>query len=331
MRKRSLSRPRRRDFAEEDTLVLPGAAEAVQQAALELAAQQAAGEALAAEEALAPPGPERLVERVRPEDALPRLRALGFGQYAAVALATQFLEAERSGRPGHGLSRIAWLETLPGLDPAARPDRTLAEEGFERWVGNGTVGYLVLEAVVRAQLADPPTHARVIAVADCYPTGMLGHYARRLAEAGLVCAITATSPPRLAHPDGPPAADGGVPVAGTNPLCIAIPSSDGRPAVADVSMAKATWGDVLVGAARPEDVVPFGGEQAHKGFALALGLQLLVDALAGPPGGHGAVLIVARPEHDPVPGLRARADAAGGRLPGDSVWAPGDWARRAGG
>jgi len=61
--------------------------------------------------------------------------------------------------------------------------------------------------------------------------------------------------------------------------------------------------------------VPFGGEQAHKAFALAIGLQLLVDALV-PEAGHGAVLLVARPEADPLPELRARA--AGLRLPGDS-------------
>ena len=247
--------------------------------------------------------------RVAPDDALPRLQALGFGEYAARALRAHFLDAERTGRAGHGLSRIAWLENLPGLDPTARPERVVAEDGYERWEGRGTLGYLVLEAIVRAQLADPPVHARVIAASDCFPTGMLGHYARRLAEGGLVCAITATSPPRLAPPGGGPA------LAGTNPLAIAIPSSEGAPVVTDVSMAKANWGDVLIGAARPEDVVPFGGEQAHKAFALAVGLQLLVDALAGPPGGYGALLLVARPEHDPVPALRERA--AGVRLPGD--------------
>jgi len=48
-------------------------------------------------------------------------------------------------------------------------------------------------------------------------------------------------------------------------------------------------------------------------FALALGLQLLVDALAGD--GYGAVMVVAQPEADPVPALRARA--SGVRLPGD--------------
>ncbi len=79
-------------------------------------------------------------------------------------------------------------------------------------------------------------------------------------------------------------------------------------------MGAVTHGDVLRGAATPEELVPFGGEKAHKAFALALGLDLLVGALAGE--GYGAVLVVARPEADPVPALRERA--AGLRLPGDA-------------
>ena len=79
-------------------------------------------------------------------------------------------------------------------------------------------------------------------------------------------------------------------------------------------MGKVTHGDVLAGSAAREDLVPFGGDQAHKAFALALGLQLFVDALAG--NDHGALLLVARPESDPVPALRARA--RGLHLPGDS-------------
>jgi hypothetical protein len=79
-------------------------------------------------------------------------------------------------------------------------------------------------------------------------------------------------------------------------------------------MGAVTHGDVLAGTARPEELVPFGGPQAHKAFALAVGLQLLVDAL-NPEEGFGAVLVVARPLADPVPALRALAD--GTRLPGD--------------
>jgi (2R)-3-sulfolactate dehydrogenase (NADP+) len=196
---------------------------------------------------------------------------------------------------------------LPDLDPNAEPRRLAAEPGFERWDGNGALGYLTLARIVEAQLADPPSAARVVVASHCFPTGNLGYWVRRLADNGLVGVLTATSPARLAHPDGGPA------LAGTNPLAIGIPSSDGAPLVADVSMGKVTYGDVLRGAASSDDLVPFGGEQAHKAFALALGLQLLVDALAGE--GHGAVLVVARPEADPVPVLRERA--AGIRLPGD--------------
>jgi hypothetical protein len=74
-----------------------------------------------------------------------------------------------------------------------------------------------------------------------------------------------------------------------------------------------TYGEVLAGLADESDLAPFGGESAHKVFALAVGLQLLVDALAGED--HGAVLVVARPDHDPVPAFRALAE--GVRLPGD--------------
>ena len=103
-------------------------------------------------------------------------------------------------------------------------------------------------------------------------------------------------------------------LAGTNPLAIGIPSSDGRPLVSDTSMGKVTYGEVIAGRASAEELVPFGGEQAHKAFALAVGLQLLVDALVREPG-YGAVMVVARPEADPVPALRALA--AGVRLPGE--------------
>ena len=167
----------------------------------------------------------------------------------------------------------------------------------------------MLARIVEAQRFDPPERARLIVASRCFPTGYLGYWVRKLAEQGLVAALTATSPPRLAHPDG------GVPLAGTNPLAIAIPSSDGNPIVTDVSMGAVTYGDVLTGAATPDELVPFGGEQAHKAFALALGLQLLVDSLTGADG-YGAVLVVAPPAADPVPELRERA--AGLRLPGDS-------------
>lgn len=243
-----------------------------------------------------------------PDEARARLAALGFVDSQTDVLFEHFDAAERTGRAGHGYRRIEWLETWSGLPVDVRPQRTVAEPGYERWDGNGALGYLVLDEVVRAQVADPPPHARVVVCGDTFPTGMLGYWVRKLADGGLVGVLTATSPPRLGHPDGGPH------LTGTNPLAIAVPSSDGRHVVGDVSMGNLTYGDVLAGRAGADDLTPFGGPQAHKAFALAVGLQLLVDALA-PGEGYGAVMLVARPEADPVPAFRELA--AGVRLPGD--------------
>jgi LDH2 family malate/lactate/ureidoglycolate dehydrogenase len=243
-------------------------------------------------------------------EVLQTLTGLGFGEADARTLADHFLDAERRGKTGHGLSRVEWLATRPfELDPSARPRRLASEPGYERWDGNGALGYLTLAAIVEAQLADPPEHARLVVAQRTFPTGMLGYWGRKLANGGLVAALTATSPARLGHPEGGPK------LTGTNPLAIGIPSSEGEPLVSDVSMGRVTYGEVLAGEADEDELVPFGGEQAHKAFALAIGLQLLVDSLVPEPG-YGAVLLVARPEADPLPELRARA--TGLRLPGDS-------------
>ena len=241
--------------------------------------------------------------------AIARLRAAGLSERDAEVVVDHLSAADRAGRTGHGLARIAWLEGLLGdtVDPRGKPRRVERSDGFERWHGGGALGYLVLAAICDALLAAPPAGARVVVAEACFPTGVLGAWARRLADAGLVAVVTATSPRRLPHPEGGPA------LTGTNPIAIAIPSSDGRPVVADVSMGAVTHGDVLTGSARADELVPFGGRQAHKAFALAVGVELLVSALAGPE--PGALVVAAKPEHDPVPALRALAE--GRRLPGD--------------
>jgi LDH2 family malate/lactate/ureidoglycolate dehydrogenase len=240
---------------------------------------------------------------VQRDEGLSRLEALGFDRAAALTLWEHFDDAEQRGKLGHGYSRIPWLEGLEGYDAKAKPALVVDDDGYQRWNGNGAIGYLALAHAVTAQIADPPAHARLVVCERTFPTGMLGHHVRRLTEAGLVGVLTATSPARLGPPGGPK-------VAGTNPLAIGIPGG----VVVDVSMGAVTWGDVVAGLASEEQLVPFGGESAHKAFALALGLQLLVDSLVTQPG-HAAVLLVARPGSDPVPALRAAA--ADVRLPGD--------------
>ena len=132
---------------------------------------------------------------MREDEVLQTLRGLGFCEEDVRTLADHFLAAERRGKTGHGFSRVEWLATRPfELDPQARPRRLLDEPGYQRWDGNGALGYLTLGAIVTAQLADPPAHARLVVAQRCFPTGMLGYWVRLLAQGGLVAALTATSP-----------------------------------------------------------------------------------------------------------------------------------------
>lgn len=241
---------------------------------------------------------------MRPDE---RIAALGFSEADTATLAEHFLDAESRGKLGHGLARIDWLATQE-FDPAAQPAKTATYPGFDYWESRGAVGYLVLAAIC-AELAEAePWPVRVVA-ADAFPTGHLGYWVRWLAKTGLVAFLTATSPARLAHPDGDE------PLVGTNPIAIGLPNPEGDPIVVDVSPAKATYGDVLAGRAQPEDVVPFGGEHAYKSFALAVGLQGLVESFVGAK--SGIVLLAAKPEFDCfAAGMRERA--AGLRLPGDA-------------
>ncbi len=250
-----------------------------------------------------------------------RARALGYSEADARTLADHFLDAERRGKSGHGLvarSTGSSRSSTPIRPPGAV--RVAREAAYERWEGRGALGYLTLAAICDAQLADPPAGAgssspRTASRPACSATGCAGS-----PTGGLVAALTATSPARLGHPDGGP------PLAGTNPLAIGIPSSDGRPLVCDASMGEFTHGDVLTGRATEADLVPFGGEHAHKAFALALGFRLLVDSLAGD--GHGARSL-ARRRPGGRSGARAERARAAGRadLPGDQLSAPGRAAR----
>lgn len=244
---------------------------------------------------------------MQPDEARARLAALGFGPRDVATLFAHFDDAEQRGKLGHGHSRIEWLETQE-LDPSTRPVKTASLPGFDYWEARGALGYLVL-AEICAELAEAePWPVRVVA-ADVFPSGHLGYWVRWLAEAGLVAALTASSPRRLPHPDG------GEPLVGTTPLAIGLPNPEGEPIVVDVSMGKVTYGDVIRGAARPEELVPFGGEQAYKAFALAVGLEGLIASFVGD--SHGIVLVAAKPEFAHF-AAELRERAGGLRLPGEA-------------
>jgi LDH2 family malate/lactate/ureidoglycolate dehydrogenase len=271
------------------------------------------------------------IDRAR-DALLHRARSLGFAARDAALLADHFLDAELCGAPTHGLERLRWLAGQRGIDPSARPRLLERTEGRARYDGAGAAGYIALAEAIDRELEDGPPAARLLVVSHCFPTGRLGYFAERAASRGAVCLLCATSTPRIVHPAGGP------PLLGTNPFCLALPDAH-PPLVVDVSMGQVTYGEVLTAAAagrslpggaaaRPDGdeerdpiaivedragIRPFGGELAHKGFALAMIVELLCAALAGADG-HAAVALLARPESEPTAGMRQLM--GGRRMPG---------------
>jgi len=263
---------------------------------------------------------------------LERAGRLGFGPPQSAELVAQFLESELRGAAGHGIERLRWLAGLPDLQPGAAARPLERSDSIARWDAAGALGYLALSDALDAEIADPPSGARLVVVRGAFPTGRLGHYAERMAGAGLVCLLTATSTRRVAHPAGGP------PVVGTNPLCLGVPGQP-DPQVIDVSMGRTTYGAVLKASATgsplppgtaihadgspaydPAEVIaddagllPFGADQAYKGFALASLVELLCGTLAGTDV-HSAVALVAQPLAVP-PDLRTMLGDR--RAPGD--------------
>ena len=261
-----------------------------------------------------------------------RLQALGFDGRVAALIGEHYVDAELRGATTHGLERLRWLAGQGGIDPAARPIQIERTDSVSRWDAASAAGYAALADVLAAEVRTPPTGARLVVVERCFPTGRLGWFAERVAADGLVCLLTATSPARIAHPGGGP------PILATSPLCLAVPGAP--PAVIDVSMGRITYGEVLAAAATgdrlppgsgvrpdgsPEDdpaeiaadragIRPFGGDQAHKGLALAALVELLVGAVSAGQG-YAAVALLAAPRSDAAGRIRGLFD--GRRFPGD--------------
>lgn len=124
----------------------------------------------------------------------------------------------------------------------------------------------------------------------------LSHLVLPLAEAGLIGLALANAPASIAPPGG------AKPVLGTNPLAFAVPRADGPPMVLDQSASAVTKTKVMMhrdrGEAIPEgwaidrngqpttdpeagllgSMAPAGG---HKGFGIALVVEVLAAALSG--------------------------------------------------
>jgi len=229
-------------------------------------------------------------------------RSHGASPAEAAQFADVLVEAELRGRPTHGLNRVAGI--LRWLAERAPDEPAIAEERGPRVVidGRDQSGYLVAAFAVdqAVRVAMEQGHA-LVAVRNTRHCGMLGYYASRAAEGGVIALMFADCAPLVA-PWG-----GAESVLGTNPLAAAFPNRP-HPILIDMGTSATTYGaldmarsqrapvpegTVLDAAGRvttdPDAVhtiLPLAG---HKGYALALLVQLLAGVVVGAsavPAGH---------------------------------------------
>ncbi len=234
-------------------------------------------------------------------------------------LAAILTETEAAGRRSHGLIRVRpMLNHLdrrghsPGVWLKTTPVGALYD-------GRQGLGYLIAwhTAAKAAELAS----ASGIALAGakgCTHTGPIGYFASMCARSGLVGMCFANCSP-FAAPFGSTEA-----LLGTNPVAFAFPREGREPLVVDFGTTAVTYGECRVaiaeGRALTEGValdrqgnptadpqaaidggtlLPFGG---HKGYALALAVQVLTSAVIGsaaipePGQDYGLTVLAFRPD-----------------------------------
>ena len=231
----------------------------------------------------------------------------------AAVIADILLEAELRGRKTHGFIRLQGIKSR--YEQGERTDIQIDKEEGQclRINGGNQSGYLVAYRAMEIAIERAKqTGASIVGVYNTSHCGMAGYYVDMARKADIVGLLFADCLPRITPEGGTEA------ILGTNPLAVGIPSNT-VPLLFDMSTAAITNGDLLVAtregteiadgiafdpdgeattdadAALKGAVRAFGG---HKGFGLALIIQILAGALVNaatipPPGADYGLLIIA--------------------------------------
>lgn len=227
----------------------------------------------------------------------------------AERVANHLVESNILGHDSHGVLRVPQycLAIENGeLVPDARPK--IERESESGAVLDGCLGFGQVAAAEAMSLALEKARRSGIAaitLRNCYHSGRLGAYSQMAAEAGFIgiVMVNAGGGGQSVTPFG-----GTARRLATNPFSIAAPSGGKFPIVLDIATSMAPEGKVrdyaLRGARLPEgwiidskgrpscdpqdfygppvgSLLPLGGPAGHKGFGIALMIDILAGALSG--------------------------------------------------
>lgn len=225
----------------------------------------------------------------------------------AAVVAQHCVEANQAGHDSHGVLRIpqyvSQIEKGSVIPGAAR--RVCRETHTTAVLdGGGGLGQVVMSAATELAVRKArQAHLGAVAARNQGHTGRLAAYTLEIAKEDMIAIAVGSSGrvPASVVPFG-----GAAPRLHTNPISIAIPSTLAAPFCIDMATSAIAWGKVrhaansgvqlpenmlIDSAGRPTTdpnalfdggaILPFGGREAHKGFALSAAIQLLCSFLGG--------------------------------------------------
>src|SRR5215203_1204860 len=229
------------------------------------------------------------------------LGAAGVPKPDARIVAESLVDADLRGIHSHGVSRLRiYVERLRAGGNRPAGELLLVSDAPSLAVldANDILAQVAsARAVELAAEKARVTGCGVVCVRGASHFGAAGYWARLIAEQGMLGMASTNTTPLMA------AWGGSTGAIGTNPLAMAFPSAGGVPVVVDVATSETTWGALINARAAGEPIpetwalgadgqpttsaeeavaarrlLPFG---RHKGYALAVGVELLTGALAG--------------------------------------------------
>jgi ureidoglycolate dehydrogenase (NAD+) len=246
------------------------------------------------------------------------LRAAGVDEPAARSVAESLVQTSLWGIDSHGIARLPhYLNRIEQGSIRARPSIVVTPTGpcTAQVAGDRGLGiWVALRANEAAMQMARTSGIGAVGVSDSSHCGAVGLYSRAAARAGLI-GMAFTHSDSIAAPFG-----GHRPFLGTNPISVAFPrgsqntngepvdAGGGEPLCLDMATTSIPWNRVMnarrEGLALPPDVAvdaqgestqdapsaaalrPLGGaDYGHKGYGLALIVELLCGPLNGNPYG----------------------------------------------
>ena len=230
------------------------------------------------------------------------LRAVGVPAEAAREVSSSLVQTNLWGIDSHGIARLPhYLNRISQGSIKPAPTITVSETGpcTAQVDGDRGLGIVVAHHANRVAIDLARRNGiGAVGVADSSHCGAVGLYARAAARDGLI-GMAFTHSDKIAAPHG-----GSQPFLGTNPIAMAFPRAGGEPVCLDMATTSIPWNRVMnarrEGIALPDDVAidaagattrdanvanalrPLGGmDYGHKGYGLALAVELLCGPLHG--------------------------------------------------